>query len=66
MFGDHDTIDILPNENCAFTIAAVERVPEVKPEDVEEVIFGNVLSAGYDGPCPSPFRLSELNENSCH
>lgn len=26
--------------------AAVERVPEVKPEDVEEVFFGNVLSAG--------------------
>ncbi|KAL1960778.1 hypothetical protein VTO42DRAFT_6608 [Malbranchea cinnamomea] len=25
--------------------AAVERVPEIKPEDVEEVFFGNVLSA---------------------
>jgi len=25
--------------------AALERVPEVKPEDVEEVFFGNVLSA---------------------
>lgn len=34
--------------------AAVERVPEVKPEDVEEVFFGNVLSAGYvDTPNPS-------------
>ena len=27
--------------------AAVERVPEIKPEDVEEVFFGNVLSAKY-------------------
>jgi len=26
-------------------IAAVERVPQIKPEDVEEVFFGNVLSA---------------------
>ncbi|RAL60467.1 hypothetical protein DID88_000242 [Monilinia fructigena] len=25
--------------------AAVERVPEIKPEDVEEIFFGNVLSA---------------------
>lgn len=25
--------------------AAVERVPEIKPEDVQEVFFGNVLSA---------------------
>jgi acetyl-CoA C-acetyltransferase len=25
--------------------AAVERVPQIKPEDVEEVFFGNVLSA---------------------
>jgi hypothetical protein len=25
--------------------AAVERVPEIKAEDVEEVFFGNVLSA---------------------
>jgi acetyl-CoA acetyltransferase len=25
--------------------AAVERVPEIKPEDVEEVFYGNVLSA---------------------
>jgi acetyl-CoA acetyltransferase len=25
--------------------AAVERVPEIKPEQVEEVFFGNVLSA---------------------
>jgi acetyl-CoA acetyltransferase len=28
-----------------FTTAAVERVPQIKPEDVEEVFFGNVLSA---------------------
>lgn len=27
------------------TTAAVERVPEIKPEDVEEVFLGNVLSA---------------------
>jgi hypothetical protein len=27
------------------TAAAVDRVPEIKPEDVEEVFFGNVLSA---------------------
>lgn len=25
--------------------AAVERVPDIKPEQVEEVFFGNVLSA---------------------
>lgn len=29
------------------SIAAVERVPQIKPEDVEEVIYGNVLSAKY-------------------
>jgi acetyl-CoA acetyltransferase len=29
------------------TAAAVERVPQIKPEDVEEVFFGNVLSAKY-------------------
>ena len=28
-------------------LAAVERVPEIKAEDVQEVFFGNVLSAGY-------------------
>jgi len=27
--------------------AAVERVPQIKPQDVEEVFFGNVLSAKY-------------------
>lgn len=27
--------------------AAVERVPQIKAEDVEEVFFGNVLSAKY-------------------
>ncbi len=25
--------------------AALERVPEIKPQDVQEVFFGNVLSA---------------------
>jgi acetyl-CoA C-acetyltransferase len=28
--------------------AALERVPEIQPQDVEEVFFGNVLSAKYD------------------
>ncbi|KAK7745561.1 erg10, acetyl-CoA C-acetyltransferase [Cytospora paraplurivora] len=32
--------------------SAVERVPEIKPEDVEEVFFGNVLSAGL-GQAPA-------------
>ncbi|KAH8196510.1 hypothetical protein TruAng_009340 [Truncatella angustata] len=32
--------------------AAVERVPEIKPEDVEEVFFGNVLSANL-GQAPA-------------
>ncbi|KAI2604572.1 acetyl-CoA acetyltransferase [Hypoxylon fragiforme] len=32
--------------------AAVERVPQIKPEDVEEVFFGNVLSAGL-GQAPA-------------
>lgn len=27
--------------------AALQRVPEIKPESVQEVFFGNVLSAGY-------------------
>lgn len=31
-----------------FIKAAVERVPEIKPEQVEEVFFGNVLSAKYE------------------
>lgn len=31
--------------SCRLLAAAVERVPEIKPEDVEEVFFGNVLSA---------------------
>jgi acetyl-CoA C-acetyltransferase len=31
--------------NRTTTTAAVERVPEIKAEDVEEVFFGNVLSA---------------------
>jgi acetyl-CoA acetyltransferase len=28
-------------------LAALQRVPEIKPSDVEEVFFGNVISAGY-------------------
>ncbi|KAH8905970.1 thiolase [Coniochaeta sp. PMI_546] len=32
--------------------AAVERVPEIKPEDIEEVFFGNVLSANL-GQAPA-------------
>ncbi|KAF9875867.1 acetyl-CoA acetyltransferase [Colletotrichum karsti] len=32
--------------------AAVERVPQIKPEDVEEVIYGNVLSANL-GQAPA-------------
>ncbi|KAI0505688.1 acetyl-CoA acetyltransferase [Xylaria bambusicola] len=32
--------------------AAVERVPQIKPEDVEEVFFGNVLSANL-GQAPA-------------
>lgn len=32
--------------------SAVERVPEIKPEDVQEVIFGNVLSANL-GQAPA-------------
>lgn len=27
--------------------AALQRIPEIKPSDVEEVFFGNVISAGY-------------------
>jgi acetyl-CoA acetyltransferase len=32
--------------------AALARVPEIKPRDVEEVFFGNVLSAKYAYPFP--------------
>ncbi|KAI1434111.1 acetyl-CoA acetyltransferase [Xylaria sp. CBS 124048] len=32
--------------------AAIERVPQIKPEDVEEVVFGNVLSANL-GQAPA-------------
>ena len=28
-------------------VAALARVPEIKPSDVQEVFFGNVLSAKY-------------------
>ncbi|KAJ0122471.1 hypothetical protein N8I77_011705 [Diaporthe amygdali] len=38
--------------------AAVERVPEIKPEDVEEVFFGNVLSAGLG---QAPARQCAIN-----
>ncbi|CAJ2500046.1 Uu.00g028990.m01.CDS01 [Anthostomella pinea] len=36
----------------ATQLAAVERVPQIKPEDVEEVFFGNVLSANL-GQAPA-------------
>jgi len=38
--------------------AAVERVPEIKPEDVEEVFFGNVLSANLG---QNPARQCAIN-----
>lgn len=38
--------------------AAVERVPEIKPEDVEEVFFGNVLSANLG---QAPARQCAIN-----
>ncbi|KLU88723.1 acetyl-CoA acetyltransferase [Magnaporthiopsis poae ATCC 64411] len=38
--------------------AAVERVPEIKPEDVEEVFFGNVLSANVG---QAPARQCAIN-----
>ncbi|KAH8764806.1 Thiolase, N-terminal domain-containing protein [Diaporthe sp. PMI_573] len=38
--------------------AAVERVPEIKPQDVEEVFFGNVLSAGVG---QNPARQCAIN-----
>ncbi|KUI70311.1 Acetyl-CoA acetyltransferase IA [Cytospora mali] len=38
--------------------AAVERVPQIKPEDVEEVFFGNVLSAGLG---QAPARQCAIN-----
>jgi hypothetical protein len=42
---------VYPPSQCANHInpyaAAVARVPEIKPSDVEEVFFGNVLSAKY-------------------
>ncbi|OAA54141.1 acetyl-acetyltransferase [Niveomyces insectorum RCEF 264] len=38
--------------------AAVERVPAIKPEDVEEVFFGNVLSANLG---QAPARQCALN-----
>ncbi|KAK1757397.1 Thiolase, N-terminal domain-containing protein [Echria macrotheca] len=38
--------------------SAVERVPEIKPEDVEEVFFGNVLSANLG---QAPARQCAIN-----
>ncbi|CAK7242100.1 MAG: erg10, acetyl-CoA C-acetyltransferase [Sporothrix thermara] len=38
--------------------SAVERVPEIKPEDVEEVFFGNVLSANIG---QAPARQCAIN-----
>jgi len=38
--------------------SAVERVPEIKPEDVEEVFFGNVLSANVG---QAPARQCAIN-----
>ncbi|KAH8899226.1 thiolase [Thozetella sp. PMI_491] len=38
--------------------AAVERVPQIKPEDVEEVFFGNVLSANLG---QAPARQCAIN-----
>ncbi|KAL9597088.1 MAG: hypothetical protein Q9219_005371 [cf. Caloplaca sp. 3 TL-2023] len=45
------------------TIAAVERVPSIKPEDVEEVFFGNVLSANLG---QNPARQCALNAGLPH
>lgn len=36
----------LASMSANLVTAAVERVPEIKAEAVEEVFFGNVLSAG--------------------
>ncbi|KAK1595769.1 acetyl-CoA acetyltransferase [Colletotrichum navitas] len=38
--------------NAYSSTAAVERVPQIKPEDVEEVFYGNVLSANL-GQAPA-------------
>ncbi|RKU48257.1 erg10, acetyl-CoA C-acetyltransferase [Coniochaeta pulveracea] len=43
--------------------AAVERVPQIKPEDVEEVFFGNVLSANVG---QAPARQCALNAGLSH
>lgn len=39
--------------------AAVGKVPQIKPEDVQEVFFGNVLSAKYE--TNSPIQVRTLN-----
>lgn len=41
-------------------LGAVER-SGVKPEDVDEVFFGNVLSAGYVLPRPFTLEISKVN-----
>lgn len=39
--------------NCAnFCLAALEKVPEIKPTDVQEIVFGNVYGAGV-GQAPA-------------
>lgn len=38
---------IVPIRSLTRVEAALERVPEIKPQDVQEVFFGNVLSAKY-------------------
>lgn len=41
-------------------LAALQRVPEIKPSDVEEVFFGNVISAGY-ATCLTVLRIRSLS-----
>jgi hypothetical protein len=36
----------LPEWELNMPPAALQRVPEIKPSDVQEVFFGNVISAG--------------------
>jgi hypothetical protein len=36
---------VLRHKPCQLLLAALERVPNIKTSDVEEVFFGNVLSA---------------------
>ena len=41
---------ITGNANVILLIAALDRAQGLKPEDIEEVFFGNVLSAKYVSP----------------